>query len=146
MQFNNPTSTKTENKPCAAKQTRFGACRLTEKKAHENTTYIASSLPRSVTFIPALPCAGLPSLGRSHSDAPAFNSEQQLRRERHMAGKSRHWGLEYRGQLDCGWPAQWVHRYGNVRVLQYNRRLPLAQYGGQRYRVQRGRERVYDHR
>ena len=61
-----------------------------------------------------------------HSDAPAFNSEQQLCRERHMAGKSCHWGLEHRGQLDCGWPAQWARGHGNVRVLQYNRRLPRA--------------------
>src|SRR6266702_2514224 len=44
MQFNNPASTKKENKACAAKQTRFGACRLTEKKPMKNTTYITPSL------------------------------------------------------------------------------------------------------
>src|SRR5439155_22302262 len=44
MQFNNPATTKNENKACSAQQTRFGACRLTEKKPMKNTTYIAPSL------------------------------------------------------------------------------------------------------
>ncbi len=44
MQFNNSATTKLENKACAAKQARFAACRLTEKKLMKNTTYIAPSL------------------------------------------------------------------------------------------------------
>ena len=76
---------------------------------------------------------------------PAFNSEQQLRRERHLEGNSCQYRLEQRGQLGCQWPAQRAGGHGNVRDLQYKTPCHFADYGGQRHRVQPGRERVHDH-
>ena len=43
----------------------------------------------------------LSSLGRRHSDAPAFNSEQQLCRERHLEGESWLREMECGGELDA---------------------------------------------
>ena len=82
-------------------------------KTKNNFRFLVSSIPflsrrsfrrKSYPVIPAPACVGFPSLGRRHSDAPACNSEQQLRRERHLEGNSCQYGLEQRGQLGCRGP------------------------------------------